>query len=473
MPAIDVKSLKGITTDSRQVEAGFLFAALPGAKVDGRDFIDAAIDKGAVAVLAQTGTKISRDDVVLIEDENPRRRLGLIAAEFYGVQPATIAAVTGTNGKTSVVTFTEQLWRALGKKAASMGTLSGKLTTLDSVSLHKELAAMAARGVTHLALEASSHGLDQCRLAGVKISAAGFTNLSRDHLDYHGTLESYLAAKALLFSDALSSDGTAVLNADVPEYAMLHDAASGKNEISYGMAGQEIKLLHANPVGHGQDIALELGGKRYDFTLPLVGKFQTMNALCALGLVMAADPDNQTRNEKLITALQNLEGVRGRLQPVAGHPQGAGVYVDYAHTPDALENILAALRPHTKGRLFCVFGCGGDRDKGKRPLMGGIAARLADVAIVTDDNPRSEDPAAIRAEIMVGAPGAQEIGDRRRAIGEAINSLREGDVLAIAGKGHEQGQIFKDRTDPFDDVQVASEFIRKLSKTPAGENNNE
>lgn len=464
---IDIKSFTGLTLDSRSVKKGYLFAAVAGARADGRKFIADAIANGAAAVLAVPGTQV--DGVPLISDDNPRRRLALMAAEFYGAQPERIVAVTGTNGKTSTVNFVEQIWRALGYKAASIGTLgvrgegvvrSGSMTTPDPVSLHAELADLAAVKVTHLAMEASSHGLDQYRLDGVKIQAAAFTNLSRDHLDYHEDMSAYMMAKLRLFRDILQPGGVAVLNADIPEYAQIEKLVRDKGYriLSYGENGADIKLLSAAPSPKGQDILLELLGERYDITLPLVGDFQVMNTLCALGLVLAED---ESRAADIVEALTEIKGAPGRLQYVPGHPNGA-VYIDYAHTPDALETVLEALRPHTKGRLVCVFGCGGDRDSGKRPMMGKIAARLSDHAIVTDDNPRSEDPAAIRAEIMAAADGATEIGDRREAIQAAINELNDGDVLVIAGKGHERGQILADRTEPFDDYEEAEKAIERV-----------
>jgi len=343
-------------------------------------------------------------------------------------------------------------------KAASLGTLGvrgavtkdGAMTTPDAVTLHKELAELADIGVTHLAMEASSHGLEQHRLDGVQLRAAGFTNLTRDHLDYHGTMEEYLSAKARLF-DLLPPDGIAVLNADVPEFDVLKARCGTRKIVSYGVNGRELRLMSRAPVPHGQNVTLEIFGIRHDLTLPLVGSYMAMNALCAFGLAQIAEPG----------ALLKLQGAPGRLQYVGGHPKGAAVYVDYAHTPDALERVLEALRPHTQKRLICIFGCGGDRDPGKRPIMGEIAANDSDLAIITDDNPRSENPATIRAAIREGAgPDAKEIGDRREAIQWAIEELQAGDVLVIAGKGHEHGQIFADRTDPFDDVEEAEITIK-------------
>ncbi|NNG04335.1 MAG: UDP-N-acetylmuramoyl-L-alanyl-D-glutamate--2,6-diaminopimelate ligase [Inquilinus sp.] len=456
--------ITGLTADSRAVEPGFLFAALPGSQADGRDFIGAAIAKGAIAILAPAGTVLPdyAGAATLITDDRPRRRFALIAAAFHGSQPATIAAITGTNGKTSTAHFTRQIWERLGHRAASLGTLGitapglenyGALTTPDPAALHASLADLAAAGVTHLAMEASSHGLDQYRLDGVRVTAAGFTNLSRDHLDYHGTMEAYLAAKGRLFDEVLAPGGTAVLNADAPESSALaaRARAAGRRVSTYGVAGEAIRLDDAVPQADGLALGLTIEGRRYSANLPLVGTFQVANALCALGLVLADD----VAPAAAVEALGHLQGVRGRLEQVARHPNGAPVYVDYAHTPDALETVLKALRPHTVGRLVCVFGCGGDRDPGKRPLMGATVAQLADRPIVTDDNPRTEDPAAIRAATLAACPGAREIGDRAGAIRSAIAGLAPDDVLIIAGKGHETGQIVGEEVHPFDDAEHA------------------
>ena len=471
---IDIKSFKGLTLDSRGVKDGYLFAAFPGSKTDGRKFIDDALRNGATAVLAQTGTKLPKgaEGVTLITDDNPRRAFSLLAAEFYGAQPATIVAVTGTNGKTSTAHFVKQLWKSQVLKAASMGTLgvrgagmvrSWSMTTPDPVSLHAEMADLAAVKITHLALEASSHGLHQYRLDGVKISAAAFTNLTRDHLDYHADMDEYFESKSRLFSEVMPRGSTAVLNADVPEFAALEKICkkAGHKIISYGLKGTDLKIVKSEALPRGQNLLLEIFGKKHDIVLPLVGGFQVMNALCALGLVLAED---RKQADAYTAALENLEGVPGRLQLVDGVYDDIAVYVDYAHTPDALETVLKALRPHTKNKLVCLFGCGGDRDPGKRPMMGAIAARLADRVIVTDDNPRTENPAAIRASILEAATGAQDTPGRREAIRAAIASLKSGDVLVIAGKGHEQGQIFADRTEPFDDTTEAENAIKDLKK---------
>jgi UDP-N-acetylmuramoyl-L-alanyl-D-glutamate--2,6-diaminopimelate ligase len=469
--------ISGLTQDSRAVKPGYLFAALPGTKTDGGKFIEDAVRNGAVAVMAPAGTQLPAN-AILIPSDNPRRDVGGIAAKFYGAQPRFIAAVTGTNGKTSTVHFTRQLWQSLGFKSASLGTLglqgqgvtkSGSMTTPDPITLHATLAEIADKGVTHLAMEASSHGLDQFRLDAVKVTAAGFTNITRDHLDYHSGMDAYLAAKMRLFSDVLQPDGVAVLNADVPEFDAL-DSASGKRVvIDYGYEGHFIRLVSCEPRMDGQQVKIEILGRKHEFHLPLVGAFMTMNVLCALGLVIAGMRDAaeiEEEGDHLIKALSKLEGAPGRLQFIPGHPEGA-VYIDYAHTPDALENILKALRRHTEGRLICVMGCGGDRDPGKRPIMGKISVELADMTIVTDDNPRTEDAAKIRAQVLGGAKGATEIGDRREAIRKAVREIKKGDVLVIAGKGHEQGQIIGARVEPFDDAQEAFEAI-KILKGEAG-----
>ncbi len=476
MSAFDVKSLRGITQDSRAVKSGYLFAALPGSKFDGRDYIETAIRHGAVAILAPEGTVLPEGskDVTLITDQNTRIALARMAAEFYGKQPERIVAVTGTNGKTSTAHFTQQIWQKLGLKSASLGTLgvrsentvrSGSLTTPDPVSLQAELADLAAAGITHLAMEASSHGLDQYRLDGAQVTVAGFTNLSRDHLDYHETMDKYFAAKLRLFTDLLAEEGVAVLNADEEHYNSLNHAIQERGsivELSYGVQGKDIKLLEVTPTAHGQHLKIEVIGRGYEFTLPLVGDFQVMNVLCALGLVIAEFPDDKAQIDEAVETLSSLEGVPGRLQLVRGFDDQPAVYIDYAHTPDALKTILKALRPHTSGRLVCLFGCGGDRDKGKRSMMAQVAGEFADDVIVTDDNPRSEDPAVIRREILAGFSSAKEDSSRRDAICGAIKDLQKADVLVIAGKGHEHGQIFASRTEPFDDYTEAEKVLEEI-----------
>ncbi len=463
--------IKGITADSRQVRDGYLFAALPGSKANGQQFIDDALMHGAVAVLAGNDVRLPQGShAQLITHSNPRLALAQMAAKYYGQQPGFIAAVTGTSGKTSTVSFTQQLWTLLGiTKCASLGTLgvrgpglirSGSLTTPDTVSLHAELADLAAVGITHLAMEASSHGLDQFRLDGVNVSVAGYSNLSRDHLDYHADMDSYFNAKSRLFSEVLKEGGIAVLNADDEYFAKLKAITekAGRKVMSFGEKGSDIKLVSLKAQPMGQDVALNVFGKEYNVTIPLAGKFQVMNVLLALGMVLAEGH----AAEKVIPLLADLTGVPGRLQLVTGHPKKAAIYVDYAHKPGAVEAVLNTLRPHTEGRLITVLGCGGNRDAGKRPIMGKIAADLSDLVVVTDDNPRNEDPATIRAAVMEGAPNATEIGDRRKAIEWAVGQLKDGDVLVIAGKGHESGQIIGDVVEPFDDVIEAEEAIKKV-----------
>jgi UDP-N-acetylmuramoyl-L-alanyl-D-glutamate--2,6-diaminopimelate ligase len=468
-PAHAETEILGLAVDSRQVRPGYLFAALPGSKTDGRRFIDDALARGAVAVLAEPETRLARADVALVADANPRRRLALMAARFYGRQPRIIAAVTGTSGKTSTACFTQQLWTELGFQAASLGTLGivapgleryGSLTTPDPIQLHKDLADLAKAGIDHLAMEASSHGLDQYRLDGVALRVAAFTNLGRDHLDYHPTLEAYFAAKRRLFAEVMASGGIAVLNADVPEYAALVETCRARHHrvLSYGRKGQTLRLDEISAAETGQTIRFTLEGRRHEVEVGLVGAFQAHNLLAALGMVLGAGADAP----HAVAALAHVQGVPGRMQRVARLANGATVFVDYSHKPDALAAVLTALRPHTKGRLVVVFGCGGDRDAGKRPQMGEIARRLADRVIVTDDNPRSEDPAEIRRQVLAGCPDAEEIGDRAQAIDAAMRGLGAGDLLVVAGKGHERGQIVGDRTLPFDDAEVARRLALEL-----------
>lgn len=457
-----LSGISGLTADSRSVRPGWLFAALRGAKADGRGYIAQALDQGAAVIL----TDILPDDQAeavrararLILSENPRRELAELAAAFHGRQPRYIAMVTGTNGKTSVVEFARQLWALLGIEAASIGTLGltlnsgrskGALTTPDPVGLAEMLAGLAAQGIEHAALEASSHGLDQERLAGVQASAGVFTSFSRDHLDYHKTAEAYLDAKLRLFRERLSPGQPAIVCADMPVSAQVVAAARerGLDLWTYGLKGERLALLAQEPVPGGQRLDLRIEGEAFQVTLPLVGGFQALNALAALGIVLAFGADRA----RAVAALEWLGGVDGRLQLAGSTAVGAAVFVDYAHTPAALETALEALRPAVKGRLLVVFGAGGDRDQGKRPEMGAVAARLADLVVVTDDNPRSEDPAMIRRAILAACPDAREIGDRAKAIAWAVGELKAGDVLLIAGKGHETGQTVGDKVLPFDD----------------------
>ncbi|MFQ5783289.1 MAG: UDP-N-acetylmuramoyl-L-alanyl-D-glutamate--2,6-diaminopimelate ligase [Alphaproteobacteria bacterium] len=463
--------IRGLTADSRAVRPGYLFAALRGSRADGSDFVADAVAHGAIAVLAAEGARIElpEDKVRLVTDANPRRRLALMAARFHPAQPRVIAAVTGTNGKTSVAAFARQIWERMGVPAASLGTLgivgrdvsrSLSHTTPDPVTLHQALSDLAAADIDHLAIEASSHGLDQCRLDGVRVSAAAFTNLTQDHLDYHPSAEAYLAAKLRLFDTVMAPGGVAVLNADAPEFARLAEVcrARGHRIMSYGRTAGDLRLVGAGAVDDGQRLTIDVAGRRRTVALPLPGAFQAMNALCAAGLVVACG----VAIDDALAALSGIAGVPGRVECVARHPCGAPVYVDYAHTPDALAHVLEALRPHARGRLVVVFGCGGDRDRTKRPLMGKIAAALADHAIVTDDNPRGEDPGAIRRAVLAACPGADEVDDRARAIREAIARLAPGDVLVIAGKGHERGQIVGQTVIPFDDAEIARAAVAGL-----------
>ncbi|MGA9659181.1 MAG: UDP-N-acetylmuramoyl-L-alanyl-D-glutamate--2,6-diaminopimelate ligase, partial [Asticcacaulis sp.] len=470
--------ITGITADSRKVAEGVLFCALPGTAVDGRDYISQAVTQGAAAILAPSGTQ-AVGDPVMVDVTDVRRAYALAAKAFYGAQPKTCVAVTGTNGKTSVATFCRQIFAKLGHVSASMGTLGlvtqqpdgtekaitgPGLTTPDAADMARLLAEMARDGITHLALEASSHGIDQRRLDGVSLSAAGFTNFTQDHLDYHGTMEGYRAAKLRLFEQLLARGKTAVLNSDSEAYNAFAAMSilSGLNVMSVGERSTHLCMTGRDLVADGQILYLSYQGKSFETKLALAGDFQASNALVAAGLAIAAGEDP----EAVIAALSHLKGARGRLERAGAKNNGAEIYVDYAHTPDGLETVLKALRPHTKGKLVCVFGCGGDRDRGKRPKMGAIAEALADRAIVTDDNPRSEDPAAIRAEVMAGmSQSATQIGDRKAAIFEAVQSLKSGDVLVVAGKGHEQGQIVGGKVLPFDDVSVVQAALAYTPKT--------
>jgi UDP-N-acetylmuramoyl-L-alanyl-D-glutamate--2,6-diaminopimelate ligase len=460
----------GLTCDSRDVKPGYLFAALPGLQSDGRDFISDALERGAVCILAASGTILKDNDVSLLVDDNPRRRFSQMAAKFFDARPRTVVAVTGTNGKTSVVTLTRQIWTKLGRSAASMGTLGvsvpnheavGSLTTPDPVGLHHKISDLAKEGINCLAIEASSHGLSQYRLDGVNISCAAFTNLSREHLDYHDSMAEYLTAKSRLFSEVMPPDGVAVLNADAPEFRTLAAICSdrGQSIISYGLKQGDIRCEKIISTQSGFDLEIFAQGKKVKISFPLIGSFQIANALCAAGLVIASGEDAG----EVLQTLSSLEGAPGRLQKIVGHPKGASVYIDYAHTPDALETVLKALRPHVTGNISVVFGCGGDRDQGKRPEMGLVAQALADRIIVTDDNPRSEDPLEIRRQILAACPLGQEIGDRKLAISQAFVGLAENDLLLIAGKGHEASQIVGDQVLPFSDFDVASKAMAGIT----------
>jgi UDP-N-acetylmuramoyl-L-alanyl-D-glutamate--2,6-diaminopimelate ligase len=467
-PQAEAAVVTGLAVDSRAVKPGDLFFALAGSKTDGARFIDAAIAAGAVAVAGDHPPQ-NFSGVPFVATPNPRRALALAAARFYPRQPATIAAVTGTSGKTSVAAFTRQIWQRLGHDSASIGTIGlvspkrtiyGSLTTPDPIALHRQLDEIAAEGVTHLALEASSHGLDQYRLDGVRVSAGAFTNLSRDHMDYHPDVAHYLAAKLRLFRDLVADGGAAVISADHDSSQAAIDAARGRGlrVMAVGRkgdgAGEGIALVEAAVDGFAQNLTLEHRGRKYKVRLPLVGEFQIENALVSAGLAIGtgSEPD------RVFESLQHLEGAKGRLERVAER-NGAPIFVDYAHKPDALAKALQALRPYARRKLVVVFGAGGDRDAGKRALMGAIAADNADSVIVTDDNPRSENPELIRAAILSAARGAQEIGDRAEAIRTAIAALQPGDALLIAGKGHETGQIVGDRTLPFSDHDAVASAL--------------
>lgn len=470
-------AVSGIGLDSRSVQKGMLFAALPGSRVHGAEYIATALARGASSILTnRAGAEIAADalsasDAALVLAEDPRAALSGAAALWFGAQPAVMAAVTGTNGKTSVASFTRQLWAALGLEAANLGTTgvegaySAPLghTTPDSVTLHRLLADMAQEGVTHCAMEASSHGLEQRRLDGVTLRAAGFTNFTQDHLDYHLTMDAYFAAKALLFERILPEDGVAVLNMDDPRGADLLAIAEarGLGTLTVGRDDDaDIRLLGQRFDPSGQVLRFSYDGVTHQQTLPLIGGFQAQNVLVSYGLVLAcgADPSEAAAQ------LPRLDGVRGRMQHAGTRANGATVFVDYAHTPDALGVALQALRPHVMGRLVVVFGAGGDRDRGKRPLMGGAAAEHADVVFVTDDNPRSEDPDGIRAEILKACPTGTEVADRAEAILRGVDALGPGDALLIAGKGHETGQIVGDTVYPFDDLEQASLAIAALEE---------
>ena len=463
---VDAIEAEGVTADSRKVKPGFLFVAIAGAKADGAHFARQAVSAGAVAVAAEQRPEALSDTVAFIRVNNPRRTLALAAAKFFPGQPKTVAAITGTSGKTSVASFTRQIWSAFGYQAASIGTVGvvspkgeryGSLTTPDPIELHRMLEQLAGEGVTHLALEASSHGLDQHRLDGVRITAGAFTNLSRDHLDYHPTIEAYLAAKLRLFEDLIVAGGTAVIGVDDCYAGQVVEIAKkrGLNIIAVGENGGDIKLVSGSIDGFAQMITVAHDGRTYKVRLPLVGAFQVQNAGIAAGLAIATGAEPA----RVFAALEKLTGAKGRLE-LAGTRNGAPIFIDYAHKPDALKKALESLRPYARRKLFVVFGAGGDRDTGKRPIMGRIAAENADRVIVTDDNPRSENPAAIRAAVLADAPGAAEICDRAEAIRTAIAELEAGDALLIAGKGHEAGQIIGDRIVPFSDHEAVAAALQ-------------
>ncbi|MCB6178616.1 UDP-N-acetylmuramoyl-L-alanyl-D-glutamate--2,6-diaminopimelate ligase [Rhodobacter sp. Har01] len=467
--------LSGVTADSRAVRPGVLFAALPGSARHGADFIPQALQAGAAAILTDaTGAVIAAEalvlsSVALVVADDPREALAYAAALWFGAQPETMVAVTGTNGKTSVATFSRQIWAELGHPAINIGTTGvegawsapSSHTTPDPVTLHKMLAEAAAAGVTHAAMEASSHGLDQRRLEGVRLRAAGFTNLTQDHLDYHHTMEAYFAAKAGLFTRLLPEDGVAVVNLDGAKGSDVAELAldRGLRVLTVGKGpGADLQIGGIRPDATGQEVRYLWQGRAVQTRLGLIGAFQAENVAVAAGLAIAAGDDP----EAVLAVLPRLTGVRGRMERAATRANGASVFVDYAHTPDAIETALRALRPHVMGRIIIVFGAGGDRDRTKRPLMGAAAKAHADVLYVTDDNPRSEDPGDIRKAILAACPEANEVGDRAEAILRAVDALQPGDALLIAGKGHETGQVIKGDIFPFDDVEQASIAVAAL-----------
>jgi UDP-N-acetylmuramoyl-L-alanyl-D-glutamate--2,6-diaminopimelate ligase len=452
----------GFAIDHRKVTRGNVFGAFEGAVFNGEDFVGQAVQRGAVAVVARPDARVS--GVPLLSDPEPRRLFAELAARYYAPYPETVVAVTGTNGKTSTVEMARQIWRMSGHRSASIGTLGVTtsddqvktgLTTPDIVTFLNNMAGLKRMGISHVAYEASSHGLDQHRAEGVPLAAAAFTNFSRDHLDYHGTMEEYFEAKMRLFERLLPSGEPVVIWTDdsKSEEVIKRARRAGHELLTVGGNGEAIRLVEQTPTALGQTLVLEHGGKSYRLALPLIGAYQAANVLTAAGLVLATGGEWATT----FTAMQRVAPVRGRLERAVISRDGVPVYIDYAHTPDALEAAIAALRPHVEGRLITVFGAGGDRDQGKRPEMGAVASRLSDVVIVTDDNPRSEDPALIRSAIMAGAGSATEVPGRREAIAEAIRIAHAGDIVLVAGKGHETGQIIGDRVLPFDDALVARE----------------
>ena len=460
---VDVDSeVTGFALDHRKVARGSVFGAFKGSVSNGEDFIGQAVDRGAVAVVARPEAPAGR--VPLLADRQPRRLFAKLAAKFYAPYPETIVAVTGTNGKTSTVEMSRQIWRMSGQRSASIGTLGVTtsddqvktgLTTPDIVTFLNNVAGLKRMGISHVAYEASSHGLDQHRAEGVPLAAAAFTNFSRDHLDYHDTMEAYFEAKMRLFGELLPPGKPAVIWADDPKSGEVIERSrkAGHDVLTVGRNGDFIRLVDQSPTALGQTLVIEHGGKPDRLALPLIGAYQSSNVLTAAGLVLATGG----RWDTTFAAMQRVAPVRGRLERAVISRGGVPVYIDYAHTPDALEAAIVALRPHVEGRLIIVFGAGGDRDRGKRPEMGAVAMRFSDMVIVTDDNPRTEDPARIRADVVAGAPGAKEVPGRREAIAEAIRLATPGDIVLVAGKGHETGQIIGDQVLPFDDALVARE----------------
>ena len=468
VPSVEIK---GVTADSRKVLPGFLFVALKGNKGDGGVYAEDAAKRGAVAILTDHEFKLTNGNVPILRVADARHQLALIAARFFGKQPETVVAVTGTSGKTSVASFTRQIWKDAGFAAATIGTIGvitplkneyGSLTTPDPVRLQQIMAELVDEGVTHVAMEASSHGIDQRRLDGVHLAAAAFTNLGRDHMDYHPTVEDYFRAKMRLFDTLLPKEAPAVIFADdkFSEAAIEHVKRSKRQVLTVGRKGDFIKLRHIEHQRSRQFVDCIVDNQVFEFTLPLAGDFQVSNALVAAGLTLATGVSAAA----VFRALERLQGAPGRLELVGTTKDKAAIYVDYAHKPEALEQVLLAVKAFTTGRVVVVFGCGGDRDKGKRPIMGKIATKYADIVIVTDDNPRTENAAEIRKEIMAAASGAKEIGDRREAIRYAISLLKSGDTLVVAGKGHEKGQIIGTEVHPFSDHQEITEALEGQHK---------
>lgn len=464
----------GFAIDHRKIAPGNIFGAFQGTKVNGEDYIEAAIAAGAIAIVARPDAEV--EGAAHIADHEPRRVFALMAARYYTPTPLHVAAVTGTNGKTSTAEMTRQLWRMAGLNSASIGTLGVTtadeqvktgLTTPDIVTFLSNMSGLAREGVSHAIFEASSHGLSQYRTEGLPVEVGVFTNLSRDHLDYHGDMDSYFEAKMRLFDEVVDETGTAVIWADDTwSGAVINRAMDrGLNLFTVGEQGSALRLLSRTPTQLGQVLMIKAQGNTHRIALPLIGAYQAANIMCAAGVVLATGGTL----EDVFDHMQRVQPVRGRLERAVITKVGAPVYVDYAHTPDGLRAAIDALRPHVKGQLITIFGAGGDRDKGKRPEMGKVAVELSDITIVTDDNPRSEDPAAIRADIMTGAKGAQEVGDRRAAIAKAIALAGADDIILLAGKGHEQGQIIGDRVIPFDDVEVARECAREAAGAPQSE----
>jgi UDP-N-acetylmuramoyl-L-alanyl-D-glutamate--2,6-diaminopimelate ligase len=460
-------NIAGLTDDVRQVRPGFLFAALPRRNIESQTAaISDAVSAGAAALLVGTGLAGDIRSIPVIEDPEPYRRLASVAAKFYGKQPAIAVAVTGTNGKTSVVSFVHQIWQGLGRRSASIGTLGivtrdkverGVYTTPEPIRLHRGLAKLYDDGITHVALEASSHGLAEHRIDGMRLSAGAFTNVSRDHLDYHGTFENYVAVKERLFSRLLEPGAPAIINADGSECTRIIDAAKRRrlSVVTVGRRGRDLQLLEGARVGFGQRLEIATPTRTFKLTLPLIGAFQASNVLVAAGICIALG----ARENEVIGFLPELKGVEGRLEYLGSTASGGRIFVDFAHTPDGLANALTAMRPYARSKLAVVFGCGGNRDRGKRLQMGQVASENADIVYVCDDNPRDEDPAAIRSEVLVGVPGAIEIGDRREAIRAAIAALGPGDLLLVAGRGHETLQTVGNRSIEFSDRRVVIEMV--------------